>query len=46
MSHPTLPLQNWAGNLMYNAKRLYQPKTMEELQTIVQETNQFHVLGS
>ena len=46
MSRPTLPLQNWAGNLTYNAKRLYRPKTMEELQTIVQETNQFRVLGS
>ena len=37
---------NWAGNLQYSAKKFYQPKTIEKVQTIIKENEKIRVLGS
>lgn len=37
---------NWAGNYTYNAARLYQPETMEQLRAIIVENPVLRVLGS
>ena len=38
--------RNWAGNLTYQATRLHQPTSMEELRTIVAGAPKLTVLGS
>jgi xylitol oxidase len=46
-SSPALSkLKNWAGNLAYSTTRVHQPKTVEEVQTIVQQCARLRVLGS
>ncbi len=37
---------NWAGNYTYNAERLHQPKTLEEVRHIVKSCSQVKALGS
>lgn len=37
---------NWAGNYTYSTDRLLEPKTMEELQTIVKSSHKIRALGS
>jgi alditol oxidase len=39
-------LRNWAGNHVYNAMRLHQPESVEQLQDIVSSAGSLRVLGS
>jgi alditol oxidase len=39
-------MRNWAGNLDYRARRLVEPRSVEELQELVRASNRFRVLGS
>jgi alditol oxidase len=43
---PPAGLTNWAGNLVYTAARLHEPRSIEELQEIVRNTRPLRVLGS
>ncbi|XWW47603.1 FAD-binding protein [Fibrella sp. USSR17] len=38
--------KNWAGNYQYQAKEYYEPKTIDELQTIIKRAGQQKALGS
>jgi xylitol oxidase len=40
------PRTNWAGNLHYHAGKLYEPKTLEELQSAVKSCAKLRALGS
>ena len=39
-------MRNWAGNLEYRARRLLEPRSLEELQEVVRASDRFRVLGS
>jgi xylitol oxidase len=39
-------MRNWAGNYEYRARRLLEPRTVEELQGMVRATDHVRVLGS
>ncbi len=43
---PVTGLTNWAGNHTFNALRLHEPESIEELQDIVRNTAPLRVLGS
>jgi xylitol oxidase len=43
---PINGLTNWAGNIAYGARRLYEPESLEQLQEIVRSSNSLRVLGS
>ncbi len=36
---------NWAGNYTYQATRLHQPSSVDELRAIVARTPRIHALG-
>jgi xylitol oxidase len=38
--------RNWAGNLAYRARRLIEPRSVEELQSIVRASDRLRALGS
>ena len=38
--------KNWAGNLAYSASRLLEPRSVEELQSIVRSSDRLRALGS
>ncbi|HZJ20187.1 MAG TPA: FAD-binding protein, partial [Pricia sp.] len=38
--------KNWAGNYTYKAKNLYEPKTVEEVQALIQKLESQKALGS
>ena len=38
--------KNWAGNYTYKAENLHEPKTVEELQTLVKQPGKQKALGS
>ena len=40
------PRTNWAGNYTYQAKNFYQPKSMDELKSLIQNADVFKPLGS
>jgi len=42
----TEPRTNWAGNLTYHAKNLYQPESVEEVQKIVKDCRTLKSLGA
>ncbi len=44
--NPPAGLTNWAGNLVYAAARLHEPRSIDELQEIVRNTRPLRVLGS
>lgn len=46
MTKTQAPGNNWAGNYTYQAERLHQPETIEQLQEIVAKSTRVHVLGS
>ena len=37
---------NWSGNVTFAAKRLRQPRSVEDLQALVSETPSLHALGA
>ncbi len=39
-------LTNWAGNLVYSAKRLHEPESIEQLQEVVRSSPSLRPLGS
>lgn len=39
-------MRNWAGNVEYRARRLIEPRTVDELQEVVGASSRFRVLGS
>ena len=39
-------MRNWAGNLTYGARRLLEPRTVEEVQEVVGGSRSIRVLGS
>jgi len=43
---PKTVRKNWAGNYQYKAENLYQPKTLEEVQTLVKKLDKQKALGS
>ncbi|CAN5409416.1 FAD-binding protein [soil metagenome] len=45
-SPPTEPGRNWAGNYSYQAKDLYRPETVSEIQTLVSKLDKVKALGS
>ena len=38
--------RNWAGNIVFNARQVIQPASLEELQAIVRQADRLRVLGS
>lgn len=38
--------RNWAGNIVFNARQVIQPASLEELQAIVHQAERLRVLGS
>jgi alditol oxidase len=42
----TIPHQNWAGNLTYQARALVAPTTLEELQHLIAQSDLIKALGS
>ena len=44
-AHQTAPRTNWAGNLTFHTDTLYQPKTTEEVQHIVNSCDKLRALG-
>lgn len=42
----TMVRTNWSGNLKYNAKNYYEPKTIDELQDAIKKANKVRVVGS
>ncbi|CAN5875528.1 FAD-binding protein [soil metagenome] len=43
---PPEPLQNWAGNLEYSTRKVHYPKTVAEVQEIVNRSPKIRALGS
>ena len=43
---PPMVRKNWAGNYIYKAKNLYEPKTAEEVQALIQKLGEQKALGS
>ena len=39
-------MKNWAGNYTYSAARLHQPRSIEELQSVVHDSRSIRALGS
>jgi xylitol oxidase len=39
-------MRNWAGNYVYHARRLLEPRTLDELRETVRASRSFRVLGS
>ena len=39
-------LKNWAGNLIYSTEKLFEAKTINEVQGFVKKTSKFKVLGT
>src|SRR3989442_4188300 len=46
MTEMHAPERNWAGNYTYQAQKLHQPTTIEQVQEIVANAASVHVLGS
>ncbi len=46
MTKVQTPGRNWAGNYMYRAEKLHQPRSIEQVQQIVANSASVHVLGS
>jgi xylitol oxidase len=46
MNQPNTPRTNWAGNYTFNTPNLYEPKTVEEAQSIVKNTLKLRALGA
>ncbi|MFF4343113.1 FAD-binding protein [Kitasatospora sp. NPDC001540] len=42
----TDPLANWAGNLVFGARAVHRPRTVEELQELVRRSERVRALGS
>jgi xylitol oxidase len=40
------PLTNWAGNLIYSTRQLFQPSTIAELQSVIGQNKKLRVLGT
>ena len=40
------PLTNWAGNLVYRARALHEPRSLDELRDLVRRSGSLRVLGS
>ena len=43
---PTGPRENWAGNLTYNAARLYTPASVDEVRQLVKSCRKLRALGT
>jgi xylitol oxidase len=43
---PNEKLKNWAGNLTYSTSKVFEPKTVEEVQDIVSRCNKLRALGT
>jgi len=46
MTEMYMPERNWAGNYTYRAQKLHRPTTIEQVQEIVANATNIHVLGS
>ena len=46
MTETQTPQRNWAGNYIYKAQKLHRPTTLEQVQEIVANAANVHVLGS
>jgi xylitol oxidase len=46
MAKTHVPERNWAGNYTYRAQKLHHPTTIEQVQEIVANASNVHVLGS